>query len=94
MAPHRLQWTAGEPVEIRVLGETGGGPYPARILELSGKRLRVGAAAKIPAGAALRVDWGGQLVLGQVLNSEPEGLRIEIQHILLDTASLDWQKMG
>jgi hypothetical protein len=94
MAPHRLQWTAGEPVEIRVLGETGGGPYAARMLELSGKRLRVGAAAKIPGGAAVRVDWGGQLVLGQVLQSEPDGFWIEIQHTLLEMDGRNWQKMG
>jgi hypothetical protein len=32
--------------------------------------------------------------LGQALNSEPGGFWMEIQHMLLDTAALNWQKQG
>jgi len=90
-----LTWKPGEPAELKVLGREpdAAGPEPARILELSGKRVRVAAAAPV-AGAAVCLEWSGQLVLGQVLSTEPGGFWMEIHHMLLNTAELDWQKHG
>ena len=92
-----LTWKAEEPAELKVLGREPNGaaaPEPARILELSGRRVHVAAAATVAGGAAVCLEWGGQLVLGQVLSAEPGGFWMEIHHMLLNTAELDWQKQG
>jgi hypothetical protein len=92
-----LNWKPEQSAELTVLGErVGGGPggRPVRILEFSGKRLRVSAGWKVQGGAAVRLEWDGQLLLGEVLNAEPGGFWIEIHHMLLDTAGLSWQKAG
>jgi len=88
-----LKWKRDQPVELRVLGG-GGGAGPARILELSGKRLRLAAALPLKRDAAVRLEWEGQLVLGEVVNVEPGGLWIEIHHMLPDTNEAAWQKQG
>ena len=49
---------------------------------------------RVQTGAAVRLEWDGQLVLGEVLNTEPSGFWMEIQHMLLDTAALGWQQQG
>jgi len=87
-----LKWQPEQAVELSVLGE-GGGAGPARILELAGKRLRISAALRVAAGAAVRLEWEGQMVLGEVLNTEPAGFWMEIHHMLL-ASELNWQKMG
>ena len=94
MAIHQLQWKPDQPAELRILGNGAQAPVAARILELSGKRLRVRAASQVACGAAVRLDWGGQLVLGVVLDIQPDGLWVEIHHTLLDMPALDWQKQG
>lgn len=88
-----LNWKPEQPVQFSVLGD-GACAGPARIQELSGKRMRLSAALPIKTGAAVRLEWDGQLVLGEVLNIEPPGFWIEIHHMLLDTAGLAWQKQG
>ena len=88
-----LNWKPEQPVQFSVLGD-GACAGPARIQELSGKRMRLSAALPIKTGAAVRLEWDGQLVLGEVLNIEPPGFWIEIHHLLLDTAGLIWQKQG
>jgi len=88
---HELKWKPGQTVELTLLGaeaRTGS----ARILELSGKRMRLAADLQVNDGAAVRLDWDGQLLLGQALGAGPEGFWLEIQHMLLDTAGLSWQK--
>ena len=92
-----LNWNPGQPAELGVLGdgacaESAG--HPARILEVSGKRLRVAAELPVKGGAAVRLEWDGQLLLGQVLQTEPGGFWIEIHHMLLDARGLRWQKNG
>jgi hypothetical protein len=94
LATHQLKWKPDEPAELRVLGNGAGALIPARILELAGKRMRLDAAAPVEGGAAVRLEWDGQLVLGQVLEVEPGGFWMEIHHMLLDTAGMDWQKQG
>ena len=89
-----LNWKPEQSVELSVLGETAAPAGSARLLELSGKRLRVAAAVPVTAGAAVRLAWDGLLVLGEVLDTGPSGTWIEIHHMLLDTAGLSWQKQG
>jgi hypothetical protein len=96
-----LNWKPGQSAELSMLGEgppgTRGG-QTVRLLELSGKRVRLsagsGAGLTVKAGAAVRLEWDGQLLLGQVLNGEPGGFWMEIHHMLLDTAGVSWRKNG
>ena len=97
MATRKLNWKPDESAELSVLGgeaDAATSPQAARILELSGKRLHLAATTSVKGGAAVRLEWGGQLVLGQVLDTEPGGFWIEIHHMLLDTAGLDRQRQG
>lgn len=86
-----LNWKPGQSADLSVLGE-GACTVPANILDFSGKRMRLAAAVKVASGAPVRLEWNGQLLLGQVLNTEPGGFWLEIHHMLLDTAGLSWQK--
>jgi len=88
-----INWKPGQSAELSVLGE-GACAGSARILELSGKRVRLAAGLPVKGGAAVRLEWDGQLLLGQVLNTEPGGFWMEIHHMLLDAAALSWQKNG
>ena len=90
---HELKWKPEQSAELCVLGE-GACAGPARILEFSGKRMRLAAGLKVKSGAAVRLEWEGQLLLGQVLNTDPSGFWMEIQHMLLDTGGLSWQEKG
>lgn len=88
-----MKWEPGEAAEISRLNGGAGEKRPARILEISGKRVHVAAGESLAAGAAVRLEWEGQLILGQVLNSDAGGAWIEIHHMLLDT-SANWPKQG
>ena len=88
-----LNWKPEQSVALSVLGE-GAGAGAAHILELSGKRMRLGAGLTVKTGAAVRLEWDGQMVLGEVLQTELSGFWIEIHHMLLDTAALSWQQQG
>ncbi len=88
-----LNWKPDQEVQVTVLGD-GTGAGPARILELSGKRMRLSAGLPVTSGAAVRLEWDGQLVLGEVFETEPGGFWIEIHHMLLDTAELIARKQG
>jgi len=92
-----LNWKPGQSAELSVLGE-GACSAPARILDFSGKRMRLAAdlpaEIKVTSGAAVRLEWDGQLLLGQVLNTDPGGFWMEIQHMLLDTGGMSWQEKG
>jgi hypothetical protein len=88
-----LHWKPEQDVTLSVLGN-GAAAGEARLLELSGKRLRVATALSVGPGAAVRLEWDGQLVLGEALDREGSGLWIEIHHMLLDIAELSWQKQG
>ena len=92
-----LNWKPEQSAELSVLGQgacTAPGGQPARILEFSGKRMRLAAGLKVNGGTAVRLEWDGQLLLGQVLNAEPGGFWMEIHHMLLDAGGLSWQKTG
>jgi hypothetical protein len=89
-----IDWKPGQSAELTVLGEGGSTGLKARILEFSGKRMRLASERKIQDGAAVRLEWEGQLLLGEVRNAEPGGFWIEIHHMLLDSAGLTWQKTG
>jgi hypothetical protein len=85
-----LNWKPEQSVELSVLGN-GACTGAARILELCGKRMRLGAGLTVATGAAVRLEWDGHIVLGEVLTTEPSGFWIEIHH-MLDTAALTWQQ--
>jgi hypothetical protein len=91
-----LKWQPGQSANLMVLSESnGGGPAAtAQIREFFGKRLRLTTNAQVKGGAAVRLEWDGQLVLGEVLKIEPGGFWMEIRHVLPDTAGLAWQKAG
>ena len=94
---HELNWKPGQSAELTVLGDgSPAGPEgrPVRILEFSGKRMRLAAELPVTGGAAVRLEWDGQLLLGEVENTEPGGFWMEIHHMLLDAASLNWRKNG
>jgi len=88
-----LKWTPEQPAELSVLGDGSGGRQTARVLEMAGKRLRVAAEQPVKGGSAVRLEWAGQLLLGQVLNADSGSFWLEIHH-MLDTAELSWQKQG
>jgi hypothetical protein len=88
-----LNWKPEQSVALSVLGD-GACAGAARILEVSGKRMRLGAGLTVKTGAAVRLEWDGQMVLGEVLQTELSGFWIEIHHMLLDTAALSWQQQG
>ena len=92
-----LNWKPEQSAELTVLGDgSGAAPrgHAVRIRNFSGKRMQVSAGFKVESGAAVRLEWDGQLLLGEVLNTEPGGFWIEIHHMLLDTAGPSWQKTG
>ena len=96
-----LNWKPGQSAELSVLGEearSAPGRYSASMLELSGNRMRLAAelpaGMELKAGSAVRLEWEAQLLLGQVLNTEPGGFWMEIHHMLLDTGAPSWQKNG
>ncbi len=93
MRERELNWQPDQLVELSVLGN-GACAGSARILNIEGKRARLAAELKVPTGAAVRVEWDGQLLLGEVLGGEAGGFWMEIHHMLLDTAGLTWQKQG
>ena len=88
-----LKWKPEQTVQMSVLGD-GACAGPARILELAGERMRLASGLAPKTGAAVRLEWDGQMVLGEVLNQEATGFWIEIQHMLLDIPALNWQKQG
>jgi len=89
-----LKWEPGQSAELSVLGDGGNSRQQSRILELTGKQVLVAAKQPVKTGAAVRLEWNNQLLLGEVLNAEPDGFRMEIRHMLLDTDALSWQKQG
>jgi len=90
---HELKWQPEQPVDLSVLDENGGAGT-ASIQELSGRRVRLATALPVQTGAAVRLEWDGQLVLGEVRNTVPEGFWMEIHHVLFTAEELKWQKMG
>jgi hypothetical protein len=88
-----LEWSPEQAVQLNMLGEKPASGT-ARILEVSGKRARLATDMKATAGTAVQLQWNGQMLLGEVLSSEPDGFWMEISHMLLDTAALNWQAQG
>lgn len=96
-----LKWNPEQPVELSVLGDGTGtvsgddnARQCVRILEFAGKRMRLAAERPVAGGAAVRLEWEAQLILGQVLNAEPGGFWMEIHHILVDADRQTWRKQG
>jgi hypothetical protein len=91
-----LSWKPEQSAELQLLGE--GAPSPGwqavRILELSGKRVRLAAGVPVKSSDAVRLEWDGQLLLGQVLVAEPDGFWMEVHHMLVDNGGLNWRQNG
>ena len=88
-----LSWNPEQAVAVSVLGD-GACAGESRIVEVSGKRMRLDAGLHVQTGAAVRLEWDGQMVLGEVLNIEPSGFWIEIRHMLADNGAPGWQQQG
>ncbi|HLY17746.1 MAG TPA: hypothetical protein VKR61_11015 [Bryobacteraceae bacterium] len=88
-----LSWKPEQSAALSVLDHGACTVRPARILELSGKSVHLAADVSLKFGAAVRLEWDEQLLLGQVLSTEPGGFWMEIHH-MLDTAWLNSQKQG
>jgi hypothetical protein len=56
--------------------------------------MRLAAELTVKSGAAVRLEWDGQLLLGQVLSTESDGFWMEVHHMLLDASGQSWQKNG
>jgi hypothetical protein len=80
-----------QPVVVTMLGDN---PFclPGRVVNVSGRGMRIAIPSPLPDGAAVRVDWENSLVLGEVRYCAKEGswymLGIEMEHGLPDLASL------
>ena len=88
-----LSWKPEQCAELSVMGDVVRSGT-ARIMELRGKDLRVATEPAVENGAAVRLEWEGQLVLGEVRHAAPGGFWMEIQHMILDTAEPLWQRQG
>ena len=92
-----LKWQPRQMAELSVLGP-GACTGTARILTISGKRVLIepelSGGSALAGGAAIGLEWDGQLVLGEVLSSGSDGVWVEIQHMLLDGAGPRWQENG
>ena len=56
--------------------------------------MRLAAAVQVKSGAAVRLEWDGQLLLGPGAEHRAGGFWMEIHHMLLDAGGLSWQKKG
>ena len=88
-----LQWKPDQTAQLSVLSE-GTCAGAVRIQELSGKRMRVTSGLAVNTGAAVKLEWDGQVIFGEALNSDAAGIWIDIHHMLLDTPGMNWQKQG
>jgi len=63
-----------------------------RILEVSSRRLHIGAAEPVPVGAGLRVEFEDSCVSGEVLSCEDQGswyaIALYVEHVLKGSADL------
>jgi len=76
---------ASEPAQLTVLGERET-TWPATVVDLSGRGLRVRAESPIAAGAAVKIEINDALLLGDVCYSIPESgcclIGIEVDQVL------------
>jgi hypothetical protein len=88
-----LRLSINVPVTVTVLGMHSDGIMKAQVLDASGKGMKVSVPLPIAAGAAVQVEAGDSLFLGEVCYSEPaEGgyiVGLTLSHSLNALAELD-----
>ncbi len=80
-----------EPVQVTVLGESET-KFLGRITNYSSRGLGLLADRPAPQGAAVKVEWGDTLLLGEVCYCHPEGegfaIGLDVEHALYHTEEL------
>lgn len=83
--------TANEPAQVTILDEKQE-QFPARVIDLSGKGLRLAAPRRVEAGALIRVDLHDSILLGEVSHGtgeQPEvQIGVQIEHVLTNLQQL------
>lgn len=86
-----LRFDINAPSEVTVLGDAER-RMPARLINGSGRGLCLLTSQAITPGAALRVDIGSVLLLGEVMYCRAEGaefrIGVEVEHSLASTGEL------
>jgi hypothetical protein len=80
-----------EPVHVTVMGESET-KFLGRITDYSSRGLGLLADGPAPQGAAVKVEWGDTLLLGEVCYCHPEGegfaIGLDVEHALYHTEEL------
>ncbi len=82
---------ANEQAILKVLTSEGAA-YPARILEPSGRRLRLSLDGHPPPGAMVQIQGGDWSVLGEVIEfqeGKPALAVVEVEHLSLNARELE-----
>ena len=68
-------------------------PVTVRILNFSGRGLRLRSETNLPAGTLVRLDLNSTMMLGEVCYTEPDGdgfaIGLRLEHSLLQTEGLE-----
>ena len=68
-------------------------PVTVRVLNFSGRGLRLRSETNLPAGTLVRLDLNSTMMLGEVCYAEPDGegfaLGLRLEHSLLQTEGLE-----
>src|SRR5437867_1974837 len=85
------RFEVNQPVTATVIGKDVD-RIPARILNLSGKGMRVSIDRRLPVGAAVKIEWRDTLLLCEVCYCCPEGelfsAGLQVEHALFHTMEL------
>jgi hypothetical protein len=68
----RLKLNVRQPVILTVLGAKGSHVIEAYLLDISGSGLQLRVPKPVPCGAAVKIEGGNTLMLGEVCRCEPE----------------------
>jgi len=71
----------GIKVSVSTLGENSR-QVDGLVLSCSGRRLNLAADLPAPPGTAIRIEWTGYLIMGEVTSADPGTLSIHNRHAL------------
>lgn len=84
--------SANEPAKVTILDEHQE-HFQARVLDLSGKGLRLSAARRAAPGTLIRVDLHDSILLGEVCYTGGHGMEcqigVQIEHVLTNLQQLE-----
>jgi hypothetical protein len=70
-------------------------PFPGKLANFSANGVRLILDRKIPIGSIVKVEWGGTLLLGEVVYCQDEGtdfyIGLELEDAIYDTEALAFQ---